>query len=163
MWSRISRLFPHQGNSRKSGFGIIEIMVSIVVLGFLYVALGKLQVNNVESFKRIRDRDGAVEVAQQVLDELKAKGAAALPSSSTEETVFTLDTIVRRWQLGSDGETVVPYVPTVTVLPTQNFTAESGSNYQAVEHVYAKQVTISVQWSFKGSSNQSIKISGVVR
>lgn len=148
----------------RRGFGIVEVMVSIVVLGFMYVAVSKLQLGNHDAFLRIRGRDGAVEVAQQVLDELKAKGAAAVPTSSdpASDTTFVADPIERRWERGLGGYATVSYTPTITVSPTQDYVATSGSNYETVQHVYAKQVNVKVEWNFKGST-QSINVSGVIR
>ena len=60
------------GNSIKKqnrcrGFGIIEILISIVVLGFLMTALLNLQLGNRDALLRIRARDGAVDVAQDAM------------------------------------------------------------------------------------------------
>lgn len=140
----------------------MEVMVSIVVLGFLYAALNKLQLGNHESFLRIRGRDGAVEVAQEVLDNLKTQGAAALPSSATTVTTYTLDPITRSWKRGLGGNATVSYTPTITVMPTGNYTAESKSGFETIQHIYAKQVNVKISWDFKGST-QSVNVSGVIR
>lgn len=158
-WRNLLGLF--HGNA-KTGFGIVEVMVSIVVLGFMYVALSKLQSSNHDSFLRIRGRDGAVEVAQQVMDELKSKGAAAIPSASTENTVYSLDPIERKWERGLGGDVTVAYTPTITVSPANDYVAQSGSMYENVNHVYAKKVNVRVMWNFKGTTH-SIDISGVIR
>lgn len=148
----------------KKGFGITEVLISALVLGLLYVALGKLQVGNHDTFLRIRGRDGAVEVAQQVLDSLKTVGVAAIPSSpnAANDTTFVLDTIPRSWERGLGGFVTVKYVPTVTVSSTQDYIAENKSNYETVRHIYAKQVNVKIEWPFKGTT-QSINVSGVVR
>ena len=52
---------------RKAGFGIMEILISAAVLGFMIVALNLLQTSNRDSIIRIRTRDGAVAVSQEVL------------------------------------------------------------------------------------------------
>ena len=52
----------------KRGFGIVEVLVAAAVLGFLYVAVLNLQSGNRESLLRIRGRDGATEVAQNIID-----------------------------------------------------------------------------------------------
>ena len=56
------------GQNGKKGFGIVEVLVSIAVLGFLYAALNHLQTGNRDALLRIRGRDGAIDVAQQVID-----------------------------------------------------------------------------------------------
>ena len=57
---------------KKSGFGIVEVLVAAAVLGFLYVALLNLQGGNHDALLRIRGRDGATEVAQNLIDSLGA-------------------------------------------------------------------------------------------
>lgn len=147
----------------KKGFGIAEVLVSAAVLGFMVVALNRLQVGNHDAFLRIRGRDGAVEVAQQVLDQLKAQGVSAIPSKADADTAYTLDPIDRQWKRGLGGLVTVSYIPTVTVSPTNEYVAESKSNLVGtIQHIYAKQVNVKVAWQYKGST-QSINVSGVIR
>lgn len=68
------------GANSKKGFGIAEVLISAAVLGFLYVALLNLQGSNHDALLRIRARDGAIEVAQQILDSLKIAGIVNLSS-----------------------------------------------------------------------------------
>lgn len=148
----------------RRGFGIVEVMVSIVVLGFMYVALSKLQLGNHDAFLRIRGRDGAVEVAQQVMDSLKSVGLAAIPSANNpvHDTCFTLEPVEKKWERGLGGYAAVSYVPVVTVGPTNEYVVESKSSFETIQHTYAKQVNVKVEWNFKGST-QSINVSGVIR
>lgn len=151
-------------NRSKAGIGIVEVLVAAAVLGFMCVALNKLQLGNHDTFLRIRGRDGAVEVAQYVLDSLKSLGVAAIPSSAdpTASIVDTLPTVSRRWERGLGGYVVVDYLPILTVAPIQDYTAQSKSSFETVRHVYAKQVNVKIEWPFKGTT-QSINVSGVVR
>ncbi|PWJ59766.1 MULTISPECIES: type II secretion system protein [unclassified Fibrobacter] len=162
MWRNILNIFSRQGSSCKGGFGIMEVMVSIVVLGFLYMALLKLQASNDETVLRLRCRDGAVQVAQEIMDSLKAKGSASIASSNDAETQIQLDERVRTWDRALGGATTVKYTPILTVAKTEDYMVQSGSNYETVQHIYAKQVNVKVEWRFKGS-NQSINVSGVIR
>lgn len=149
----------------KKGIGIAEVLVSAAVLGFMCVALNKLQGGNHETFLRIRGRDGAVEVAQQVLDSLQSVGVAAIPVADdpTKDTVFTIDNIERSWKRGLGGNVVVAYTPTITVSPANEYLAKNKTNYDNdIQHTYAKQVNVQVGWKFKGTT-QSINVSGVVR
>ena len=111
---------------------------------------------------RIRGRDGAVEVAQQVLDSLKSVGIASIPSKSAEDTTFEVHDINRKWARGLGDSATVTYTPTVTVSATQHYTSEGTTQYENVSHVYAKQVKVKVSWNFKGST-QSIEVSSVIR
>lgn len=148
--------------SRKRGFGIVEVLVSAAVLGFMYLAILNLQKGNREALLRIRGRDGAVEVAQQVLDSLKSVGLAAIPSCADRDTSFMVPDIERSWERGLGGESKIAYTPTITVAPVNDYKAESESQYESVSHVYAKQVNVAVSWNFKGST-QSINVSAVLR
>ena len=56
----------------KKGFGITEVLISAMVLGLLYMAILHMQTGNREALLRIRGRDGAIEVAQQVIDIAKS-------------------------------------------------------------------------------------------
>ena len=149
----------------KKGFGITEVLISALVLGFLYLALLHMQVGNREALLRIRGRDGAIEVAQQVLDSLNRVGIESIPSAPTSTTSFELEKIYRSWERGTKvggGKSTIEYTPTVTVSPTNDYLATSESNYETVSHVYAKQVNVQVSWKFKGST-QSINVSSVIR
>ena len=149
----------------KKGFGIMEVLLSAFILGLLYMAILHMQTGNRETLIRIRGRDGAVEVAQQVLDSLNRVGISSIPSKIDGDTSFVMDRIVRSWDRGSKvggGHSSIEYTPTVTVSPTNDYVAESASNYESVSHVYAKQVNVKVSWNFKGST-QSIDMSAVIR
>lgn len=146
----------------KQGFGIVEILVAAAVLGFMYMAILNLQGGNRDALLRIRGRDGAVEVAQQVLDSLKSVGIASIPSKVNSDTTFEVDAIDRKWARSLGDSTTVTYTPEVTVVGTSNYTSESSSQFETVQHVYAKQVRVKVSWLFKGST-QSIEVSSVVR
>ena len=151
-------------NKRKSkrGFGIMEVLVSIAVLGLLYVALTNLQWGNRDTLLRIRGRDGAVEVAQQVLDSLRGAGVKSLPD---RDTTITIPEISRTWN-GQPGvvshDMTVPYTVRVEISSDADYIAESKSQYEEISHVYAKRLLVHVEWPFK-SSTQSIHISGVIR
>lgn len=146
----------------KKGFGIVEILVAAAVLGFMYMAVLNMQGGNHDALLRIRGRDGAVEVAQQVLDSLKSLGLAAIPSSATEATTFNVDPIERSWERSLGGTATVTYTPQVTVEKTEDYMTESSSQFETVQRVYAKQVKVKVSWNFKGST-QSIEVSSVIR
>ncbi len=146
----------------KKGFGIVEILVAAAVLGFMYMAVLNLQGGNHDALLRIRGRDGAVEVAQQVLDSLKSVGIASIPSKANSDTTFEVEAINRKWARGLGDSATVTYTPEVTVAATSNYTSQNTSQFETLQHVYAKQVKVKVYWDFKGST-QSIEVSSVVR
>ena len=151
----------------KKGFGITEVLISAMVLGLLYMAILHMQTGNREALLRIRGRDGAIEVAQQVIDSLNRIGIASIASDPLATTSFPIDTITRSWDRdtkvgGGKSSSVIKSTPTVTVAPTNDYRATNGSVLDTVRHVYAKQVNVEVSWQFKGSK-QSINMSTVIR
>jgi hypothetical protein len=128
----------------------------------MYMALLNLQGGNHDALLRIRGRDGAVEVAQQVLDSLKSVGIASIPSKATSDTTFNVQNIDRKWARGLGDSATVTYSTQVTVSATSDYTVQSASQFETVSHVYAKQVNVKVSWNFKGST-QSIEVSSVIR
>jgi type II secretory pathway pseudopilin PulG len=158
--------------SRKRGFGIMEVMVAALVLGLLYAAVCQLQKGNREALLRIRGRDGATEIAQNVIDDLSARGLASLTDANlthNEDGTWSLpqQNIVREWdgQPGTVSYTIrIPYTVDVTVSGDDEYRASSASllNANGPSHVYAKRVDVKVSWPYKGT-NQSISVSGVIR
>lgn len=160
----------------KKGFGITEVLISAVVLGLLYMAILHMQTGNREALLRIRGRDGAIEVAQQVLDSLNRIGIASIPdptsgtanADSVDDAgnyIWKWSPIKRSWDRGEKvggGQSTIDYSPVVTIMPTTDYTATNESNLELVSHVYAKQVNVEVSWQFKGST-QSINMSSIIR
>lgn len=167
----------------KHGFGIVEVLVAAAVLGFLYMAVLNLQSGNRDALLRIRGRDGATEVAQNIIDSLGALGIAGLSDDKMQECDENAGTYCscepglrlpnkivtsRTWkgQPGAiENDMNVEYTATVTVSPDADYVAKTSSmllGSDSIEHVYAKRLDVKVCWHFK-SSVQSIKVSGVIR
>ena len=176
---------------KKNGFGIVEVLISAVVLGFLYAALSNLQGGNHDALLRIRGRDGATEVAQEFIDNLRAKGVAKLtddklveyPSGSgvymlakNGEGGLVPDTVSveRKWtgQPGLVEHTMtVNYKVVVAVSPDAQYVSNNSTLFseksaeaseRVMSHVYAKRLDVTVSWKYKNSM-QSITVSGVIR
>ncbi len=155
----------------KRGFGIVEVLVAAAVLGFLYMAVLNLQGSNHDSLLRIRGRDGATEVAQNIIDSLGALGLANLSDNKlvgadgSVDYKIVLDPIIRTWeaQPGAVSNTItVVYNAEVTVSPDADYMASAGSLLDTARHVYAKRLDVKFSWQFKNTT-QSITVSGVVR
>lgn len=164
MKSMFKNFFKQRGLGSKVGFGITEVLIASVILGFMCVALNKLQAGNHETFLRLRSRDAATEVAQNLLDSLRSVGASAVPSKSvaTGDTTYSVGDVERSWARGLGGTSTVKYSRTLKVLATNDYQADNVSAMGTISHTYAKQVEVEVSWPFKGST-QSITISGVIR
>lgn len=173
----------------KRGFGIVEVLIAAAVLGFLYMAVLNLQTGNRDALLRIRGRDGATEVAQNIIDSLGALGLASLSDDHLElcdneknpperfpscvcETGshtlqnFILDSIIWKGQPGAiEHDMKVRYVASVKVSQDADYMAKTTSmllGSDSIEHVYAKRLDVKVCWYFK-QSVQSITVSGVIR
>ena len=81
----------------KKGFGITEVLISAFVLGLLYMAILHMQTGNREAVLRIRGRDGAIEVAQEVIGSLNRAGLASI--ASNPETATSLKERSARWKV----------------------------------------------------------------
>ena len=152
--------------SRKRGFGIVEVLVAAAVLGFLYMAVLNLQGSNRDALLRIRGRDGATEVAQNIIDSLGTLGVARLSDASVGASgKISIPNIERVWkgQPGAiDHDMKVVYNAEVTVSHDADYMSHNSTMLQSVQHVYAKRLDVKVSWQFKNST-QSITVSGVVR
>lgn len=176
-------------NKYKRGFGIVEVLIAAAVLGFLYMALLNLQSGNRDALLRIRGRDGATEVAQNIIDSLSALGIASLTddhldpcnvdknppagfaecdceSGSHTLKNFVLTTRTWKGQPGAvDHDMTVKYTATVMVSLDEDYTAKTSSmllSTDSTQHVYAKRLDVKVCWQFK-SAIPAITVSGVIR
>jgi len=144
-------------NYRK-GFGLIEVLFAAVVLGFLIVGLTRLQMSNREGILRIRARDAANAIAQEIIDSLSALGPASVPASGND--------VRKRSFEGAAGNIEVPYTIKFTAEPEnvvyQTEYTNSPNNSVNLQHKFAKQIEIEVSWKFN-KTDQSIKMSTVIR
>ena len=156
----------------KRGFGITEVLVAAAVLGFMYMAVMNMHSGNHDALLRIRGRDGATAVAQNIIDSIGALGLANLYdenlSQNADNTVnYTIEIphIERSWegQPGTVSHTItVVYNAEVTVSPDADYMVTETTQLGTTSHVYAKRLDVKVSWQFKNST-QSITVSGVVR
>jgi len=152
----------------KKGFGLLEVLVAALVLGFLVVGLNRLQLGNRDVLLRVRARDTANLVAQQVLDSLGSIGI-----NSIEEKVQdncdgkSLVYCEREYKYNFEGKggikTDINYIVEVELLPiTDGQKQEDKTNYETTTTTYAKSLEATVSWTHKNST-QSIKMARVVR
>ncbi|MDR2582651.1 MAG: type II secretion system GspH family protein [Fibromonadaceae bacterium] len=157
----------------KKGFGLLEVLVAAIVLGFLVIALNRLQIGNREAILRIRARDAANIIAQHVLDSLGALGINSLPGNDNVPIID--DPNGRDYSFGGkDDEKPMKFYVKVEYLSSPS--SSSGNFIDANTHenestnlvlsassnYFARNIQATVKWKFKGS-DQSIKMSKVVR
>jgi len=170
----------------KKGFGLLEVLIASVVLGFLIVGLMRLQSGNRESILRVRARDAANFIAQEVIDSVSSLGFASVkvgertgvcpPAAGNEDLCRT------RSFKGAGGDMTMNYWVKVKVeednsqkvgvgnnsagndyLTSDYISATSTDNAALkVQRPFAKRVEVTVNWDFKRTT-QSINMSTVIR
>lgn len=161
----------------KKGFGLIEVMAASVVLGFLIVGLLYLQMGNRESILRIRVRDAATNIAQEVIDSIAAEGVASITEGS-KSLEYPKKRIFKGSFAKENGHEVpVEFNVVIEVKEADDIlqTADNESVYSKTfnesaspsdkigsKHEFAKNVKVTVTWMSKNSP-QSINLSSVVR
>jgi len=153
----------------KKGFGLLEVLVAALVLGFLVVGLNNLQKGNREVLLRVRARDAANFVAQHVLDSLGSVGINSIEAKpQTDCGNKVLVHCAPKYEYNFEGnkgiiKTDIKYNVEVELLPISEKQKKTESTaYETTENTYAKSLEATVSWKFK-SSNQSIKMAKVVR
>jgi len=157
----------------KKGFGLLEVLVAALVLGFLVVGLNRMQLGNREAVLRVRARDAANFVAQQVLDSLGAEGINSIvaneQSACNDKVLVYCDTAYKYNFKGKGGiDTDIKYKVEVVLLANSEQTLADTTEYiKANGYIdntttYAKSLEATVSWKFK-QSDQSITIAKVVR
>lgn len=151
----------------KKGFGIMEVLVAAAVMGFMLMGVYILQAGNRDTLLRIRGRDGANEVAREVIDSLSAVGVASLHGTTVDDDGY--ETVViskqRKW-VGQPGvvahDIVVDYTVNIRIAPEDTYQNTEKSSFATYNHVYAKRLDLTVEWRYKNTPF-SIKVASVVR
>lgn len=163
-----------EGNVAQRGFGLMEVLVAAVVLGFLIVGLNILQKGNREAVLRIRARDVASIMAQQVLDSLSSIGINSLVE---DENKLVMDTTCT-YYFDGNLKSAIEYTIRVEILPeniddvrsstdSTLFTVANRDQPKTVvgeneTNTFAKGLKATISWPFK-KSTQSIRVARVVR
>jgi len=144
----------------KKGFGLLEVLLASVVLGFLLVGLNTLQKGNRESILRVRARDTANAIAQDVIDSISALGSAGVTDGERlgDERIFKGDNNI---------EAKIVYNVKFAVQDADEQKTEAKTAYSEaagiiVTHQFAKKIDVTVNWEFKNTT-QSINVSSVIR
>ncbi|MCL2206753.1 MAG: type II secretion system GspH family protein [Fibromonadales bacterium] len=145
--------------SKKSGFGLMEVMVAAVVLAFLIIGLNLLQMGNREAILRVRARDAANLVAQHVLDSLGAIGINSLAADGDNMVFRKPGYKAPESKLDIAFDVKVALLDSTYSADSTGFTVASSAKAQ---NIYAKNLEATVSWMHKNST-QSIKMAKVVR
>jgi len=147
----------------KKGFGLLEVLAAAVVLGFLLVGLNTLQKGNRESILRVRARDAANAIAQDVIDSISALGSASVKSGDPPD----IEDIERFFDGDNNIRAKIVYNVNVAVQDADEQKTEAKTAYSeaagiVVTHQFAKKIDVTVGWEFKNTP-QSISVSSVIR
>lgn len=127
---------PARQPDDQRGFGILEVMVSIVILAIALLALGRFQGAILQTESTSKSRSVAAQLAQAKIDELRGftpgsstLGWTAIGSSSTAESItLSNTTFTRSWTVSTNNDLVYK-VLTVTV----SWTNPDGSTAQVAQ------------------------------
>jgi len=142
----------------KSGFGLLEVLVSAVVLGFLIVGLFQLQNGNREAVVRIRSRDAAQIIAQDFLDSLSSLGISSIVGNVTADSIQKEKDYEWKGQNGSITAKI-NYTIEATI---KDSTVTEKSSLENFERIVSKNINLKVSWLFK-NSKQSISMSRIIK
>jgi prepilin-type N-terminal cleavage/methylation domain-containing protein len=160
----------------KKGFGLLEVLIAAVVLGFLIVGLNKLQMGNREVILRVRARDAANFVAQNVLDSLGSSGINSIQAKKQPECdnnilvycepkyTYYFEGKPQLDKSSAGIKTTIDYKVEVELLTDSEQKAIESTNFEPSPspNIYAKSLQATVKWKFK-DSEQSIQAAKVVR
>jgi Tfp pilus assembly protein PilV len=160
----------------KKGFGLMEVLIAAVVLGFLVIGLNKLQLGNREGVLRVRARDAANTIAQDIIDSISRIGSASLKIEKRDGVCpppnDKRDLCRQRTFEGEAGSIPVNYWIIVDVKEGANKSVNNQTEYTkntssttnklSVTHQIAKQIDVTVKWKFK-DSDQSINVSSLIK
>ncbi len=142
----------HSALSNKQGYSLIEMLVALAILAIVAVALMQSSLLVIQKNSQNELRDEAVRIGEQTMNAIRSSpgGFDATPADAkhvdlTVETLRSLPSVTRTIRGGS-----VPYnvLKTVTMLD-----APANNN---------KQVTVTVNWSFR-NQQYSHSIVSIVR
>ncbi len=153
------------------GFSMIEVLISVVILGFGLLALAALQTTIIRSSSETKAQTIALQLAKDKLEDLRSyqnlAGYQALTSSPSNETLndvagslsgvnFTRSWVVTRWAYQPSSATFISVTPLTGTTPTGGSPAIYTSNNEY------KRVAVVVSWNDANGTAQSIGIEDAV-
>lgn len=169
----------------SKGFSLIEILVTLVVLGVGLVALAKFQGNIVESGALAKARTVAAHIAQQKIDDLRNYEMLAPPTSAAPpaSSVFYRDIANNAGGAKSGGAWVIPassnilvsnvtyslswsvenyYYPKGVAGITPNTAATTVPSGSVPQYPDYKKVTVPVTWTDQKGVQQEVRLHTVI-
>jgi type IV pilus modification protein PilV len=158
-------------NASQRGFSMIEVMISIVVLGFGLLALAALQTSVIRSSSETKAQTIALQLAKDKIEDLRSfqdlGGYKALTSSTANETLndvsgdlsginFTRSWVVQRFGYAPSSTSFV----SITTL-TGDTPATVGGVAITADNEY-KTVAVTVSWTDANGATQSVRLDDAI-
>lgn len=158
-------------NPSQRGFSMIEVMISIVVLGFGLLALAALQTSVIRSSSETKAQTIALQLAKDKIEDLRSfqtlDGYKALTSSASNETLndvsgdlsgvnFTRSWVVQRFGYAPSTTSFV----SITTL-TGDTPATVGGVAITADNEY-KTVAVTVSWTDANGATQSVRLDDAI-
>lgn len=70
--------------SRQAGFTLLEVLVSMVIMGVVLASMVPAFLSHVKVNTRTEVRSGAIAAAQQILDDMRSQDPATFPSTGSD-------------------------------------------------------------------------------
>ena len=77
-----------KSNLNNKGFTLIEIAMTIAIVGIIGVAFSGFFINSARIINAVDEREKAIMIAQQEMEELKARGYSAIKSKIVPNNYF---------------------------------------------------------------------------
>ncbi len=131
-------------SSNQNGFGLLEVMVAFIVLGFMIVSINQIQRTSRWQLVYNENRTMALQKAQRIFDSLQVAGINSLDEGTTP------------WVCNEPGA-------------KKNYDCEiivanlgvAGTVDEADEYVYSKNVNVKVMWKISGGDHH-VQMDGVI-
>ena len=158
-------------NHSQRGFSMIEVMISIVVLGFGLLALAALQTSVIRSSSETKAQTIALQLAKDKIEDLRSfqtlAGYKALTSSTADETLndasgdlsgvnFTRSWVVQRFGYAPSSTSFVSIATLTGDTP-----ATVGGVAITADNEY-KTVAVTVSWTDANGATQSVRLDDAI-
>jgi prepilin-type N-terminal cleavage/methylation domain-containing protein len=129
----------------KAGFGLIEIVASMVIFALMFSAVMEMQYVNRAAALRMQTRNEANQIAQNVADSLQTLGIASVRSGT-----FTRSGPSRNLAQGGAVSTQFTVAVVATTVLAKEISTGSGSSAINFQHEQSKKLDIRVSWTTSG-------------
>lgn len=140
-------------NCKRAGFGLVEVLASMIIMALMFSAVNLLQKNNYNTALRLQTRNEATQIAQNVLSGLQAVGVNSVRAVS-DSVVFG-----SMYRMNTGEQIRRQYRVTVELEPHAITDVTAHGSFV---HIYAKSVSVKVNWLL-GNHEAEIQLNSVVQ